>query len=72
MPCMQVLLQKRYSTRSDVWSYGMLLFEIWSLGYKPFPFLIDSREVRCSLTFSNVASMSYAMQYIHAVCMQSM
>lgn len=25
----------------------MLLFEIWSLGYKPFPFLADSREVSC-------------------------
>ena len=27
---------KKYSSASDVWAYGCLLYEIWSVGYKPF------------------------------------
>ena len=32
----QTLNFKKYSTASDVWSFGALMFEIWSLGHKPF------------------------------------
>ena len=32
----EALHYKKYSTASDVWSYGCLLYEVWSVGHKPF------------------------------------
>jgi len=32
----EALHYKEYSTASDVWSYGCVLFELWSLGHTPF------------------------------------
>ena len=32
----EVILYRKYTTKSDVWSYGMVMYEIWSLGHQPF------------------------------------
>ena len=32
----EALHYKKYSTASDVWSFGIVMYEIWSLGMKPF------------------------------------
>ena len=32
----EALIYRKYSTASDVWGYGCLLYEIWSLGHKPY------------------------------------
>ena len=32
----EAIRYRKYSTASDVWSFGCLLYEIWSVGHKPF------------------------------------
>ena len=41
----EAVLYKKYSTASDVWSFGMVLYEIWSVGKKPFGQLKNSDVV---------------------------
>ena len=35
--CKQALHYRKYSTFSDCYSYGMVLYEIWSVGREPLP-----------------------------------
>ena len=46
----QAIFYKKYSIKSDVWSFGCVMYEIWSLGYKPFED-IDGREVHSYTDF---------------------
>ena len=44
----QAIFYKKYSVQSDVWSFGCVMYEIWSLGYKPYDDL-DTTEVHTQL-----------------------
>ncbi len=53
----QALYYKKYSTASDVWSYGALMYEIWSVGHKPYE-TYENNKVINNLVIGSMACVS--------------
>ena len=52
----EAILYRKYTTKSDVWSYGMVMYEIWSLGRKPFEEFSINQVSNLKLNQSHVIS----------------
>ena len=38
-------MRRVYSKKSDVWSFGVVLYEVWTLGMIPYHLIADDKEV---------------------------
>ena len=49
---MQAILRNDYSSASDVWSLGIVLYEIWSLGHEPY----ENLSIEEVISYTNIVS----------------
>ena len=54
---LQALHYKKYSTASDVWSFGCLMYETWSLGHKPFEGYTNSQVTHYYMPYLLISEM---------------
>ena len=65
----EALYYKRYSTASDIWSYGCLMYEIWSIGHKPFEEQTNA-EVRCNTNYYSYIDSFYYSDFYKLIVQQ--
>ena len=59
----EALSYKKYSTASDVWSFGIVLYEIWALGIKPYH-NISNVEVSLSAKYALIVTSIIGLKFI--------
>ena len=59
----EALIYRKYSTASDVWSYGCVLYEIWSLGCKPYESVLNQEVIVCVCVYNTAIMCISAMFY---------
>ncbi len=52
----EAIFYHKYSTATDVWSYGCLLYEIWTLGMRPYEGIDTSKveDIRAARVLSRL------------------
>ena len=58
----EALSYKKYSTASDVWSFGVTAYEIWTLGIKPYHNMTNA-EVRYQYVSHEHCLSDYALLF---------